>query len=187
MRRLWKYGLVAFIFLYLAINWQEIGWVFHYETAQDAVESAFLEGETKEEGKILEVPALNLYVPIVFATSVAEKDLKDDLDRGVVLFPGTSIPGEGGQAVILGHSAPEGWPNIKHDWVFSDLEDLKEGDEVIVHWDKRKMTYRVSETIFIDRGAMLPEEKEGEDSLIMISCWPPGKNIRRIAVVSFLQ
>lgn len=161
--------------------------MFNYQTAGEILNTAVSKEKAEEKGENkLEIPALEISAPIISSTSTAESDIKKDLDIGVVLFPDSARPGEG-QSVILGHSAPEGWPHIKYQWVFSDLNDLEEGDEIVVHWEGEKFVYKVEETLFIDKGALLPEEEEGENTLIMISCWPPGKNLRRIAVVSSLQ
>ena len=105
------------------------------------------------------------------------------LNRGAVYFPNSVLPGDMGQTIILGHSAPPGWPKIKHDWIFTRLSELVEGDEIFVYFNHRKYTYHVSGKIFLDRGEELPESlTNSENMLILISCWPPGKDLRRIAV-----
>jgi LPXTG-site transpeptidase (sortase) family protein len=85
----------------------------------------------------------------------------------------------------LGHSAPAGWPKIKYDWVFSRLNELSDGDEIFVYFENKKYTYQFSKKIFLEKGEELPSLlTNSENILVLISCWPPGKDLRRIAVVA---
>lgn len=132
----------------------------------------------------LEVPSLGLSVPIIFADSTNTSALMKDLNKGVVYYPGSVYPGQVGQIVIMGHSAPDGWPKIKHDWVFSDLDQLKVGDSILIDLNNKQYTYIVKKTTIIKRGADVPTEGLAKDNsiLTLISCWPPGKDYQRIAV-----
>jgi len=94
------------------------------------------------------------------------------------------LPGSVGQTIILGHSAPSGWPKIKYDWVFTHLVDLEKGDEIFVYFNNRKYVYEVKEKLFFEKGEEVQESSltNSENMLVLISCWPPGKDIRRIGV-----
>ena len=72
-------------------------------------------------GNSLEIKKIGIYVPLVLINNVDEAHAA--LDKGAVYYPTSAVPGTAGQTVILGHSAPPNWPIIKHDWVFSHLED----------------------------------------------------------------
>ncbi|MGA2417810.1 MAG: class E sortase [Candidatus Staskawiczbacteria bacterium] len=137
----------------------------------------------------LEVPKLSLFLPIVFADSTDKSSLMKDLDLGVVFYPGSVYPGETGQIVILGHSAPPGWPHIKHDWAFTDLDKLVPGDIISIDLNNKQYTYIVSQKNIIKRGADVPTDKTAASNnvLTLISCWPPGKDYQRIAVSATLQ
>jgi sortase (surface protein transpeptidase) len=91
--------------------------------------------------------------------------------------------------VILGHSAPSGWPKINYDWVFSRLNGLSDGDEIFVFFDQKKYNYRVVEKIFLSKGGEIPDydPTNQKSILIMLSCWPPGVDLKRIAVQAELQ
>lgn len=132
----------------------------------------------------LEIPAIGIEAPLVFSQSASTENITEDLDSGVVYYPGSVYPGQDGQIVILGHSAPEGWPKTKYDWVFSDLEDLEIGNEILIDLNNKQYIYIVKQTIIIARGADVPtyESESGNSVLTLISCWPPGKDYQRIAV-----
>ena len=136
----------------------------------------------------LEIPKIKISVPIVFATSTDKEALAKDLDLGTVFYPGSVYPGETGQIIILGHSAPPGWPTIKHDWVFTDLQKLSPGDSVMIDLNNKQYTYIVKSKDIIKRGGDVPTDSSISDNnvLTLISCWPPGKDYQRIAVTAEL-
>jgi len=136
----------------------------------------------------LEIPKINISVPIIFSTSIEKNALMRDLDLGVVYYPGSVYPGQIGQAIILGHSAPEGWPQIKHDWVFTDLEKLTTGDIILIDLNNKQYKYIVKQKTIIQRGADVPFDNLSANSnvLTLISCWPPGKDYQRITVQAVL-
>lgn len=136
----------------------------------------------------LEVPKISLQVPIIFSTSADKAALEKDLNSGVVYYPGSVYPGQKGQIIVLGHSAPPGWPKIKHDWVFSELDNLAVGDNIYIDLNNKQYTYTVTKKTIINRGADVPNDSAAADKnvLILISCWPPGKDYQRIAVQAVL-
>ena len=136
----------------------------------------------------LEIPKISISVPIVFSTSAEISALEKDLDSGVVYYPGSVYPGQIGQIVVLGHSAPPGWPKVKHDWVFTDLDKLSPGDTVLIDLNNKQYTYIVKQKTIIERGEEAPQDGLSADKnvLTLISCWPPGKDYQRIAVQAIL-
>ena len=136
----------------------------------------------------LEVPKISVSVPIIFSTSANKTSLVKDLDLGVVYYPGSVYPGQTGQIVILGHSAPPGWPHIKHDWTFTDLDKLNPGDTIMIDLNNKQYTYIVKKRDIIKKGADVPTDSSAINSnvLTLISCWPPGKDYQRIAVTAEL-
>ena len=137
----------------------------------------------------LEVPKIGISIPIIFSSSADKTTIMKDLDAGVVFYPGSVYPGQNGQMIILGHSAPSGWPHIKHDWAFTDLEKLTVGDTVLIDLNNKQYTYIVKEKNIIKKGADVPTDISTTNSnvLTLISCWPPGKDYQRIAVTAELQ
>lgn len=201
-KKLWKYFVFIFLITFLIINWNEISWIFNYKVIFGFFSDFFQKGQEQETVKLLpltenkninfeysdkedrlEIPKIEISVPLVFVEN--ENEVSKALDRGVVHFPSSALPGETGQTIILGHSAPPGWPKIKYQWVFSQINDLEVGDEIFVYFDNKKYTYSVNKKIFLEKREELPQDLTSSDNmLILISCWPPGKDIRRIAVVA---
>lgn len=136
------------------------------------------------KGNSIEIPKINISAPVIVGQSADLKTLTKDLDSGVVYYPGSVLPTESGQIVILGHSAPLNWPHIKYDWVFSDINSLNITDQVILHFNGKQYTYRVVEKNIIQVGQDVGSNRlDGENNILtLISCWPPGKNYQRISV-----
>lgn len=137
----------------------------------------------------LEIPKINITAPIVFSQSTDKESLMKDLDNGVIYYPGSVYPGKSGQIIILGHSAPAGWPKTKYEWVFSNLNDLAEGDNILIDLNNKQYTYIVRKKTIIAKGADVPnyQSPSSNSVLTLISCWPPGKDYQRIAVQAELE
>ena len=71
------------------------------------------------------------------------------------------LPGENGQIVVLGHSAPPGWPHIKHDWVFKDISKLQTGDQIILYFNNKQYIYNVISKDIINKVDFLVDRTVG--------------------------
>lgn len=132
------------------------------------------------------ISKINITAPLVFPDESEGPDFKQALEKGVIVHPSSSSINGTGIVMVLGHSAPVGWPKIKYDWVFSDLNNLTAGDRVSVFYQGCQYNYQVSDKYFLEKGESLPDDlgENSESTLVLISCWPPGKDFRRIAVVA---
>jgi LPXTG-site transpeptidase (sortase) family protein len=138
---------------------------------------------TEKENSV-QIPKLGVEAPLVFAASQDAKIIAEDFKIGVVVYPGSAEPGDPGQLIILGHSAPPGWPKIRYEWVFSKLGDLKAGDEILVNFEKKQYRYQITKQIFLERGEEIPQKDQAslQSVLYLVTCWPPGRDLRRLAV-----
>ena len=141
-----------------------------------------VETQEKPRRDLLSIPKLGLAVPIITAATTDVDVVHGLLDSGVVLYPGSAPFGTAGQTVILGHSAPTGWPTIKYDWVFSRLNELKSGDMIVITYNNETRYYSVVTTRVVDKQNGVPEPTVAGNSLALVSCWPPGKDLNRIVV-----
>jgi LPXTG-site transpeptidase (sortase) family protein len=196
VKKLFKPLILLFLINFLIMNWNDVSWMFNYRVIT-GVTSKFLEildnkkdvyaktdeKDNPERENSLEIPKIEVSAPLIVAEDLSQKYLDNELDRGVVIFPNSVLPGEIGQTIILGHSAPPNWPKINYDGVFSRIAELEEKDEIVLYFNNQKYIYYVDEKIFLEKGEEIPDNLNGTDSaLLLISCWPPGKNIRRIVI-----
>jgi LPXTG-site transpeptidase (sortase) family protein len=187
-----KFFLLIFFVLFLFIGIKgiisKIDTKLAYKNSQ-AISEELLEQKVfiNKPNSVL-IPKIKIEVPLVFVDSTLPKDFINPLRRGVVHYP-SALPGERGRIIILGHSAPPGWPRINYDWAFSGLNKLENGDEVLIFFNNNQYKYIVREKTFLNSGQEIPSfsSDNSESELLLISCWPPGINHKRIVVRAELQ
>ena len=213
LKRLWKYAISLFFISFLIINWNYVSWIFNYraifgiasgffqkdnqtilsipiienQVAENQADLEQFEYSDKEDS--IEIPKIGVSVPLTFVNALLKTEIYKALNKGVVHYYTSVLPGEIGQTIIIGHSAPLGWPKIRYNWAFSKLSELNEGDEIIIYFNHQKISYSVISKIFLERGGEIPKNPltNSENMLVLISCWPPGKDIQRIAVEAALK
>ena len=121
----------------------------------------------------VEIPVISVNLPIYHGTGT------DSLERGVGHLLGSSLPvgGESTHAVLTGHS---GMATSK---MFTDLEQLKEGDVFYLHTLGETLAYQVTEL-----NTVLPHETEllavvpEKDYCTLVTCVPYAVNSHRLLV-----
>ncbi len=209
-----KIFIFFFVFSFIIINWSDVSWVFNYReweglthdffnpyedstllvkaqslnvnktpTVITPTQSIVTPGYDAGPSSLL-IPSIGVNTPVVVGRSTDNEILHQDLDKGAVYYPGSVLPGKPGQIIILGHSAPLNWPRIKHDYIFTQVADLKPGDQIVLQFNNTQYIYRV-----LNKQTVKPGEEVGTSSLngnnnilTLVSCWPPGKDYLRIAV-----
>ena len=153
----------------------DTGEVFTEEQLRAAAESYYDILMVRPDGMMgyIEIPSISVYLPIYHSTSDAI------LERGIGHLIGTSLPvgGENTRAVLSGHSG------MARDRMFTDLEDVEEGDVFYIHVLNEVLAYRI-----FDIQIVLPEEVElltiarGRDLVSLVTCTPFGINTHRLIV-----
>ena len=121
----------------------------------------------------IEIPKLDVVLAIYHGLG------KDVLEKGVGHVEGTSLPigGESTHAVLAGH---RGLPSAK---IFTDLDQMEEGDIFLIHVLDKTLAYKVDQI-----KTVLPEETSeldtipGEDHVTLVTCTPYGVNSHRLLV-----
>ena len=122
---------------------------------------------------VLRIPKIQVHLPVYHGTSAKV------LEEGVGHLYGSSFPtgGEGTHSVFSSH---RGLPSKT---LFTDLDQLKEGDLFFLDILGEKMAYRVEEILTVE-----PEETEaleiipGKDYVTLVTCTPYGINSHRLLV-----
>lgn len=121
----------------------------------------------------VEIPKINIELPIYHTTD------EDVLERAAGHLEGSSLPvgGESTHAVISAH---RGLPSAS---LFTDLDQLEEGDHFLLHILDDTLAYEVDKISVVE-----PEEtqdlavEEGEDLVTLLTCTPYGVNSHRLLV-----
>lgn len=121
----------------------------------------------------IEIPKIRLRLAIY-------QDLGEEvLEKGAGHMEGTSLPvgGRGTHAVLAAH---RGLPGAK---LFTDLDQMEEGDIFLLHILDRTLAYEVDQI-----RTVLPTQTgdldiiEGEDHVTLVTCTPYGVNTHRLLV-----
>ncbi len=207
-RYFWRIFFVFFIAAAVFLNWNKLSLFLNYRVIEHSVSSVLqienieMSGEERGEAlfnnvrnneedgnNILIIPKIGVYTKIIEAKSGSIKDGKEALKRGVLLYYYSSPPGsQAGKTIILGHSAGKNWP-IKNDSIFNGLKDLKAGDLIKIRYKGNNYRYRVyAKRIFFPKNEKQALKTNGKSGvLILITCWPLGKNYQRLAVFALLE
>ncbi len=121
----------------------------------------------------VEIPKINIELPIYHTTS------EEVLERAAGHLEGSSLPvgGESTHAVISAH---RGLPSAS---LFTDLDQLEEGDHFLLHVLDDTLAYEVDKISVVE-----PEDtqelavEEGEDLVTLLTCTPYGVNSHRLLV-----
>ncbi len=109
-----------------------------------------------------------------------------DLNKSLVQYPGTALPGKRGNSVIFGHSVLPIFYNPKnYISIFSLLPTLQKGDEIDVNYDGVSYVYRVEEMFEVYPTDIQVLDQDYSDSfLTLVTCVPPGDptNPKRLIV-----
>ncbi len=121
----------------------------------------------------VEIPKIDLRLPLYHGTGVGA------LQRGLGHLGGTSLPvgGAGTHCVISGH---RGLPSAL---LFTDLDQLQEGDRFGLHVLGQTLAYEVDQVLVVepDEVSALKPEQEG-DYVTLLTCTPYGVNTQRLLV-----
>ena len=121
----------------------------------------------------VEIPKINIKIPIYHTTE------EEVLNKGAGHLEGSSLPvgGVNTHAVISAH---RGLPSAS---LFTDLDQLKEGDHFLIHVLNETLCYEVDKISVVkpeDTTALAVED--GQDLVTLLTCTPYGVNTERLLV-----
>lgn len=142
-------------------------------------------GPVGKQSKIV-IPKINIEAPIVFdEPSVDEKAIQKALERGVVHYAITPLPGELGNSVIVGHSSSNILNSGKYKFAFLLLKSLESGDTFIVQNNGKRYVYKVYNKFVTnpkDVSVLGPPPKSKKAIMTLITCDPPGMSTNRLII-----
>lgn len=121
----------------------------------------------------VEIPAIQIRLPIYHGCT------ENELSKGAGHLPSSSLPvgGKSTHAVLAAHS---GRADSK---MFTDLDQVKEGDLVYLYVLNKTLTYEVDQiTVTTPDDTDAIQIIDGEDLLTLLTCTPYGTNTHRLLV-----
>ncbi len=128
------------------------------------------------------IPKINVKAPMIVGNSTDISKILKDLESGVLVYPGSAMPGQG-STVIVGHSSSNK-PWNKYSNIFSLLNRLQVGDLIYVNYENERYVYQVN---IKKTGSVFTLASSGiTGDLILSSCWPAGTDNGRILISASL-
>ena len=121
----------------------------------------------------IDIPKIGVYLPVRHGTGA------ETLERAVGHVVGTSLPvgGAGTHAVLSAHS---GMASAK---LFSDIDQLAEGDTFYIHVLGEVLAYEVDQiATVLPSDTSLLQIEDGQDLVTLVTCTPFGVNTHRLLV-----
>ncbi|MBS9775183.1 sortase [Candidatus Gracilibacteria bacterium] len=110
-----------------------------------------------------------------------------ELEKGIVRYPGSAVPGEIGNTFIFGHSSNFPWMEGDYNDVFATLGNIEMGDEVIVYYNQKKYIYKITEKQVITPGDVsVLNRNHNKKEISIMTCWPIGTTYNRLLVTGEL-
>lgn len=141
------------------------------ETPEPTPEPPPMDRAAYEDGDLwIQIPAIEVNAPVIDGTEVAQ------LKKGPGLYEKSPMPDrEDGNVCIAGHRTTYGaW--------FRHLDELSEGEEIVLFGAERQFVYEVEEVFIVDRYDWSVTEPVEYTALTLTACHPPGSARQRIVV-----
>lgn len=130
----------------------------------------------------LSIPKIDLNKALVSTTNT-------DLRKALVNYPGTSIPGESGNAVIFGHSTlPALYNSSDYKTIFANIFKLEIGDKIYVSLKNKTYSYRIYDINVVNPSDTSIFSQDFDNSyLTLVTCTPPGTVWKRLIIKAGLE
>jgi len=140
------------------------------------------------------IPKIWKNIPLVDIKNRALEDSNDlnnifmqELENGVIRYPGSAIPGKDWNAFVFGHSSNFPWIKWDYNDVFALLDNVVFDDEIIVYYNQKKYKYIVKEKSVITPGdTSILERDNNKAEITLMTCWPIGTTLNRLIVTAEL-
>jgi sortase A len=126
-----------------------------------------------EQAVQIQIPAINVDAPVV------QGDNWEQLKKGVAQHTGSADPGQAGNLVLSAHDDIYGE-------IFRHLDQLQQGDEVVIYTATRSFTYVVASVQIVSPTSVEVMAQTPNPTVTLISCYPYMVDNQRIVVQAIL-
>lgn len=185
-------GLAVFTTAFIMLNFPSVylRWVVFEKTGEISYDepgkkkSSWPAGHkanyTEKRDSVI-INKLGLDVPLVPASGTSQSELNTALNQGVIIYPGSALPGQTGEVFLSGHSSIYPWVKTEYGQVFALLDKLEVGDVVSLVYDRYQYDYQIT-------GKQVLSSKDtkitmtSRPTLTLMTCWPIGTAAKRLVV-----
>ncbi len=136
-----------------------------------------------------DVPVYTISIPSIKIENAKVSTVDTDLEKYLVNYPGTGIPGRNGNSVIFGHSTlPQLFSSKDYKTIFSNAYKLKNGDVIYANINGVTYEYKIFKTIVVDPSDTQALVQDYSNSYItLVTCTPPGTIWKRLVIKARLE
>ncbi|MDP2637486.1 MAG: sortase [Candidatus Levybacteria bacterium] len=136
-----------------------------------------------------DIPEYIISIPKIGIKEATVSTVDNDLEKHLVNYQGTSIPGRNGNAVIFGHSTlPQLFNEKDYKTIFSNVYKLQNGDSIYAKINNVTYAYKIYKIVVVDPSDTSSLIQDYDNSyLTLVTCTPPGTIWKRLIVKSRLE
>lgn len=137
----------------------------------------------------VDIPSYAISIPKIKIEEAMVSAIDTDLEKHLINYPGTGIPGRNGNAVIFGHSTlPQLYNPKDYKTIFANVYKLKNGDTIYAMLNSVTYTYKIFKIIVVDPSDSSALVQSYDNSyLTLVTCTPPGTVWKRLIVKARLE
>lgn len=177
-------GFAVFAIFNSQVILGQIQYIINPGSGDSSNVSAALDEKVGPEPLVI-IPKINVSAPVVYdVQTFNEQAVQKALERGVVHYGTTALPGQLGNNVIVGHSSNNWWASGKYKFAFVLLDKLEIGDTFILNYDSKRYVYEVTSKKVVDpKDTSVLSQNTTVPITTLITCTPAGTSLNRLVVV----
>lgn len=132
------------------------------------------------------IPKLGVNAPVVFDEKTMDSAHEQlALRRGTLHYYGTANPGQTGTTTIFGHSSGYSWAKGDYKFIFTNLDKLANGDQIIAYYEGHQYIYTVTgrKVVNPDDLSILDQDTKNH-KLQLVTCTPVGSDKQRLVIIA---
>jgi sortase A len=136
----------------------------------------FVGGAKPDDFNVSKVQSFTISIPHLKIDHATVTIGGEDLNKSLIQYPGTALPGRPGNTAIFGHSILPIFYNPKnYISIFSLLPTMKKGDDIYIDYDGVSYSYKVEEMFEVMPTDIQVLDQDPSDSFVtLVTCVPPG-------------
>jgi LPXTG-site transpeptidase (sortase) family protein len=133
------------------------------------------------------IPAIGAVAPVIENVDAGNpKKYLSALRQGVAHAAGTTLPYDNGNMFLFAHSSDSFYSLNTYNAIFYLIGKLRPGDEVNIFYNDKLFKYEVydKKVVSSDSSQYFGTLIEGEKTLTLQTCYPPGTALKRLVVLA---
>lgn len=178
-------GLMLSVFGLLNSQWLIAQGQYYFFRPSNTVSTVVPVDTPPVDSVRLHIPKIDVDAPVVYdERSYLEEKIQKALERGVVHYGTTAMPGQAGNIVLLGHSSGQLWTPGDYKFVFTMLEKLSVNDRIFLEYKGTRYIFSVTDSKVVPPSDLSVAQHTPEPQLTLITCTPVGTDTNRLVVTA---